>query len=806
MEAQIVVDVPTMQTNQPYTYHVAERFETVIEPGMRVIVPFGRGNRQVQGFVIRLMDDDSHQHELKDITDLVDLDAVLTDELLILADWLAKRNFAFSISILQAMLPNVMRAKYHKTMQVVDRKRVMAEPDLLTIFNDFDEVDEEQVSLSKEQLTGIHKLLKQGALKIGYQVQNRARAKRVLAVKPLKTPKELAQLRQILRPNARQQACLLTYLMQAKDEFVPQHLVVEQTGVSQATFKAAQAHGWIDRQMMEEYRLPKLTTPIETTRPLVLNQQQQAAYDQLSGTLGTTTSDTFLLEGITGSGKTEIYLQVMAKAIEQGQTAMMLVPEITLTPQMVRRVKGRFGQTVAVLHSGLSDGERYDEWRRVKRGEAKVVVGARSAVFAPLTNIGVIIIDEEHDASYKQEDNPRYHARDVARWRADWHRATLILGSATPSLESRARAQKGIYQLLQLTERALTSSLPSVSIVDMRTTIKNGGDDLFSPELLAGIQERLTKQEQSVLMLNRRGYANYLNCQACGYKPTCVNCDLVLTLHAAQHELVCHYCGYHIPVPPVCPNCGAPRLRPFGTGTEKAEERLQALFPDARILRMDFDTTRKKGAVDKLLTTFGKGQADILLGTQMIAKGLDFPAVTLVGVLNADTSLALPDFRAAERTFQLLAQVAGRAGRADKPGQVIIQTFNPDHYAIQYAKHHDYEGFYQQEMQLRHTWQYSPFFFTIQLKIGHEKQAEAAKIAYQLADWLKPYLGPQTVMLGPSAGSVARLKNKYYFRIVIKYRDGKTLLPALSELMQTGQELQRQHATLTIDRDPMTFV
>lgn len=806
MDAQIIVDVPTMQTNQPYTYRVPERLQTVIEPGMRVIVPFGRGNRQVQGFVTNLDTRTDQDQPLKMLTDLVDLDAVLTPELLTLAAWLAKRNFAFSISVLQAMLPNVMRAKYHKTVQVLERAQVLKEASLVPIFTDFDEVDEELISLSKEQLTSMHKLLAQGALKINYQVQNRAQAKRVLAFKPVKTAEEYATIRQQLRPNAHQQARLLTFLMQAEPTFVPQHLVVEQAQISPATFKTAQANGWIERELVEEYRLPKLASPIKATQALSLNQQQKVAYDQVVATLDTKTSETFLLEGITGSGKTEIYLQVMAAALERGQTAMMLVPEITLTPQMVRRVKGRFGQTVAVLHSGLSDGERYDEWRRVKRGEAKVVVGARSAVFAPLTNIGVIIIDEEHDASYKQEDNPRYHARDVARWRADWHQATLVLGSATPSLESRARAQKGIYQLLRLTQRAQESSLPAVSVVDMRTTIKNGGDDLFSPELLAGIEERLTKQEQSVLMLNRRGYANYLNCQACGYKPTCVNCDLVLTLHAAQHELVCHYCGYHIPVPRTCPNCGAARLRPFGTGTEKAEERLHALFPTARILRMDFDTTRKKGTVDKLLTTFGKGEADILLGTQMIAKGLDFPAVTLVGVLNADTSLALPDFRAAERTFQLLAQVAGRAGRADKPGQVIIQTFNPDHYAIQFAKDHDYEGFYQQEMQLRHTWQYSPFFFTVQLKIGHEKQDQAAKIAYQIAEWLKPYLGPQTVMLGPSAGSVARLKNKFYFRIVVKYRDGKTLLPALADLMQTGQTLQREHATLTIDRDPMTFV
>ncbi|WP_072152475.1 primosomal protein N' [Weissella viridescens] len=807
MFAQIIVDVPTMQTNQPYTYAIPDKFVAVVEAGMRVVVPFGKGSRQVQGFVVGLQDDYHGEVDLKEITDVVDVAPVLNAEMLELADWVARENFAFKISVLQAMLPNVMRAKYVKTVQLRDPALLETDAMLRDFFTDRFEVPLDDNHVTPEVLTALHKYARLGQVAINYQVGNRAKIKLVTAVKPILSAEKYDEIRQGLRPTAKKQARLLTYLMTASPNWIAQKEIIDATAVDYTTLKKAETNGWIQKGEIEQYRLPKLTSAITATEPLPLTEQQAHVFTTLSENLtDDAKSQTYLLEGVTGSGKTEVYLQAMATVLAQGKTALMLVPEITLTPQMVRRVKSRFGEAVAVLHSALSDGERYDEWRRIERGEARVVVGARSAIFAPLQDIGLIILDEEHDASYKQEENPRYHARDVALWRASYHRATVVLGSATSSLESRAHAQQGQYTLLRLTQRVQTQPLPPVSLVDMRESIKSGSDDLFSNELLEALRQRLARGEQSVLMLNRRGYANYVSCRDCGFTPTCVNCDLALTMHKVTNSLICHYCGYQEPIPKTCPNCGSQRIRPFGAGTQKVEAMLKEYLPTARVLRMDQDTTRKKGATDGMLEAFGNHEADILLGTQMIAKGLDFPDITLVGVLNADTTLALPDYRAAERTFQLLTQVSGRAGRADKPGEVIVQTYNPEHYALRFAQTHDYEGFYQYEMAIRKEWQYSPYYYTIQLKVLHESQTESARVAYEIADWLKPYLDLQTVMLGPSAGSVARLNNKYVYRIVIKYRQSAKLFEALDELMQAGQRLQRQKVTLLIDRDPVNFV
>ncbi len=415
---------------------------------------------------------------------------------------------------------------------------------------------------------------------------------------------------------------------------------------------------------VEAYRDPHQGKVFNKTSALSLNNEQQQAVDKILAAEKKAKDEVFLLEGITGSGKTEIYLQSISTVLAAGKTAIMLVPEIALTPQMVERFKSRLGDAVAVLHSGLSQGERYDEWRKIERGEAQVVVGARSAIFAPLENIGIIIVDEEHESSYKQDEAPRYHARDLAIWRGKYHHCPVVLGSATPSLESRARAQKDIYHLLLLSKRAdPAANLPSIEIVDLKKEYERKNMSNFSKELQTKIADRLEKKEQSVLMLNRRGYSSFVMCRDCGYVLPCPNCDISLTLHMDTKTMRCHYCGHEEGIPKHCPECGSNKIRYYGTGTQKVQEELQELFPSARILRMDVDTTRRKGAHERILQKFGAQEADILLGTQMIAKGLDYPNITLVGVLNADTALNLPDFRSNERTFQLLTQVAGRAGR-----------------------------------------------------------------------------------------------------------------------------------------------
>ena len=490
----------------------------------------------------------------------------------------------------------------------------------------------------------------------------------------------------------------------------------------------------------------------------------------------------YLLYGVTGSGKTEVYMELIEDALNRGKTSIVLVPEISLTPQMVLRFQKRFGDNIAAIHSALSDGEKYDEWRRIVKGEAKIVIGARSAIFAPLKNIGMIIIDEEHSDSYKQDDsNPRYSAKDVALIRAKYHDCPLIMGSATPSLEAFARAKKGVFKLLELPNRINGKELPKINIIDMNEIIKKTKGH-FSEELLAAISLRLKKKEQVILLLNRRGYSSFVTCKNCGYTFKCPNCDITLTYHKSSRTLRCHYCGYGTKVYDICPNCHEKSINDLGVGTERIEEELGKLFPESRILRMDFDTTSRKGMHEKMITAFKNQEYDILLGTQIVSKGLDFDNVTLVGVINADTSLNIPDFRSSETTFSLLAQVAGRAGRSTKEGEVIIQTFNPDHYAIQYTKKHDYLGFYNKEMFIRRELKYPPFYYICYLKISGKDSdyiyGEVNKIKKVLENKLE-----NTIILGPSPCTIFKLNNIYRYGIILKYKKEDNLREVLDKII-----------------------
>ena len=480
----------------------------------------------------------------------------------------------------------------------------------------------------------------------------------------------------------------------------------------------------------------------------------------------------------------------------------MLVPEISLTPQMVKQVKERFGNNVAVLHSGLSEGEKYDEWRRIRRGEAQVVVGARSAIFAPLQNLGLIVIDEEHESSYKQNDTPRYHARDVALLRSKFHHCPVVLGSATPSLASRARAQKGRYELLLLTKRANQKSLPKVDLIDLKTVEFAGGQFDLSVPLVDAIKEKIAKKEQVILLLNRRGFASFMLCRNCGFVLKCPNCDISLTLHKDTQQMQCHYCGHKEAIPKKCPSCQSEKIRFLGTGTQKVQEELETLIPEAKILRMDVDTTRRKGSYKKILDSFGEHKADILLGTQMIAKGLDFPNVTLVGVINADTALSLPDFNSSEKTFDLLTQVSGRAGRADKTGRVMIQTYNPENYAIKLAQNQDYEAFYQKEMQVRFQGNYPPFFYTTLITITSKNEQSAAKEAFVIKRMLMRELHAPTIILGPTPSSIARIKNQYYYQILVKYKYEPKLHNLLHQIQDDAQLAQKRGLNIYIDNEP----
>lgn len=795
--AEVIVDVPAMQTDQPFSYSIPPELDVAC--GIRVEVGFGP--RQVQGFVVALKEiaaSDAPEN-LKPIARVLDLAPVLNPELLALADYMKQVTFAFKITCLQTMLPSVMKASYEKKIVVKHEDSA-----ILALFDGEKEIAW-TVAEERGWLKQLAKWRENDQVEVKYEVHTKNKVKQERYFKRVLPDADLEKAEKTIRKGATKQFALLDFL-----KTVPQEQYIKASAVKQfslAVLRQGEARGWLVIEELEQYRDPFAEREFEQTQALTLNPEQQAAQQAITAAVKEKHDQVFLLEGVTGSGKTEVYLQVIADVLARQQTAMMLVPEISLTPQMVTRFKSRFGAEVAVLHSGLSQGEKYDEWRKLERGEAHVVVGARSAIFAPLENLGVIIIDEEHETSYKQDESPRYHARDLAIWRGHYHHCPVVLGSATPSLESRARAQKGVYHLLPLSQRASQNAqLPTVEVVDMKNEMQKKNASSFSDSLLEKLSDRLEKGEQSVLLLNRRGYSSFVMCRDCGYVLPCPNCDISLTLHMTTKTMRCHYCGHEERIPHKCPNCGHGKIRYYGTGTEKVQEELENLLPDARVLRMDVDTTRRKGAHEKILQTFGAGQADILLGTQMIAKGLDFPNVTLVGVLNADTALNLPDFRSSERTFQLLTQVSGRAGRGEKKGEVVIQTFNPDHYAIQLAKQQNYEAFYPIEMKMRHQTDYPPYFYTVKLTISHQEEQKAAQKAFQLAERLKQNLSPQSILLGPAPSAILRIKNRYYYQLIIKYKHEPNLHPTLEAILQESQKDQRQGLWVAIDNEPMYFI
>ncbi len=540
--------------------------------------------------------------------------------------------------------------------------------------------------------------------------------------------------------------------------------------------------------------------------PVTLTGEQQAAVDAIGQSIGSGVYQGYLIHGVTASGKTEVYMRCIARALSLGKTSLVLLPEIALTTQVMNIFKSRFGDKVAVVHSALSAGERCDEWTRIERGEAPVVLGARSAVFAPLTNLGLVVVDEEHEDSYKQDSHPRYHGRETARRRAVTGGAALVIGSATPSVESYYLAKQGEYRLLNMTSRVEGRPMPEVLVTDLREGYAMGKPVVFSSLLREGIQTRLARREQVILFLNRRAYSTFLLCRDCGFVMRCPNCAVSLKFHSAQRKLSCHHCNYARPAPDTCPSCGGGRLGRFGIGTERVAEAAAKLFPEARVIRMDRDTTSRRGAHEEILGAFRRGEADILVGTQMIAKGLDFPNVTLVGVISADTSLNLPDFRAAERTFQLLSQVAGRSGRGAEPGEVVIQTFDPDNYAIQCAARHDYAAFYGRELELRRELGYPPFRTLVNVVSRDADERAAMTRLEKVATAIKASRGSRVESLdvvGPAPAVLARLKGEYTWHLMLRSPDREAMLHLIRDCLDACSGLRRN---LTVDVDPVSML
>ena len=721
MIAKVLVEINNINVDKTFDYIVPFEYIEKIKIGMRVKVPFA--SRELEGFVLDLVNSTDDNYELKEIISIVDTEPILNNELLHLGKFMSKKYFSTLISCYQTMLPKALKAQNKTTIN----KKMIKYVELCS--NSF--------------------------------------------------PK--------LKPNQEKIVEYLRINGKVKKE--------EVNKISVSGVNTLIKNGIIIESLIEEYRL--VTKDINKEKETFkLTVEQQEAKNKI---LSQTQSSVFLLHGVTGSGKTVVYMEIVEEMLNRGKDSIFLVPEISLTPQMVYHFKSRFGDEVAVLHSRLSEGEKYDEYRKIVEGKVHIVVGARSAVFAPFKNLGAIIIDEEHTTSYKQDNNPKYSAIEIAIERAKNNNAIVILGSATPSLETYARSIKGLYTLVELKHRVNTNNLPLVEIVDMSKEKHRGS--IFSSRLITEVNKRLEEHEQIILLLNRRGYSSFITCSNCGYTAKCPHCDITLTYHKTSNTLRCHYCGYADKMNDICPSCGEKAIKTLGTGTEKVEEEIKKVF-NARVVRMDLDTTSKKGSHEKIITAFKNHEYDILLGTQMIAKGLDFSNVTLVGVINADTSLMIPNYRSNEYTFQLLMQTAGRSGRREKNGSVIIQTFNPEHYAITLASKHDYIDFFKQEMEVRRKLSYPPYYYLIYIKVigkdYNKISIESNKIASILTRELK-----NSKILGPTTCSVFKLNGLFRFGIIIKYKKEEKMEEVLQSLVNHYKG--NQTVKVDIDVNPNNF-
>jgi len=801
--ASVIVDVPTRQTDNEYDYAIPEKWGGIISPGMRVVVPFGP--RKVQGFVVAMKDQSEVKlDKLKEIDSILDFEPVLTDELLALGNYLTKETLCLKITAYQALLPAALKAKYKKFLRLTGSLSDVDEQ-VQKYFLHQEMVDFE-AAMNHEHAKLFQKELKAGLLDVHYQVGNKLNKKTERSVKLVLSKDELIAFRDTLKPTARKQRYLIDFFIEHPESIRLQQLL-KTTSCGESAVKALAEKGVIKIVQTEVYRDPFKERYFEKSSHLPLTQEQQQVFEIVKESIDQRCHDVFLLKGVTGSGKTEVYLQSIDEVLKRNEEAIMLVPEISLTPQMVERFKGRFGERVAVLHSGLSVGEKYDEWRKIFRKEVQVVVGARSAIFAPFQKLGLIIIDEEHEATYKQEETPRYHTRDVAIKRGDYHQCPVILGSATPTLESFARAKKGVYKLLELKSRVNSRPLPAVEIVDMREELRGGNRSVFSKLLLEKIHEKIEKKQQIILMLNKRGHSSFVMCRSCGEVTNCPNCDISLTFHKYNSMMKCHYCGYEERMPHTCPACGSEAIRFFGTGTQKVEEELMKLIPEARIIRMDVDTTSRKGSHEKLLQQFQERKADILLGTQMIAKGLDFANVTLVGVLSADTMLNLPDFRSSEKTFQLLTQVSGRAGRHELPGEVIIQSYTPEHYSIVLAAKQYYDDFFVHEMHIRRQNHYPPYYYIALITISHEDLMKTVSVADRISNYLRQGLSKEAIILGPAASPIPRINNRYRYQCLIKYKREPQLHDLLRNIIEHyRQEMAQKGLQINVDLHPQIMM
>jgi primosomal protein N' (replication factor Y) len=790
--------------DQPFTYALPETLRHRVREGSRIVVPFGA--RKLTGVILRCHDDPP-EVKAREALRLIDAEPVLGAELLALGQWISSYYCAPLGEVLRGMLPLASEIRRGKIWSLTDSGRDAARQLLLDTSPD-DPVLQVLRMLEKRPLSAAY-LAK--ALPLADKAIRALERKRFIVAEqvqterdPLRAPAERLRIELTgaapdakLNKSARE---LLAFL-----ELHPgSHNLKDVESVVKNASIAGRSLARIGTVTLTPEAAAVAAGPVRTRHKL--NSSQQAAFDAIAGAIRAQQYRTFLLHGVTGSGKTEIYLNAIEAALTEGRSALLLVPEIALTPAMAGQFFSRFGDRVAILHSAFTDVERSEQWRRIRSGGASVVVGTRSGVFAPVQNLGLIVVDEEHDGSYKQEETPRYNGRDVAIVRAQSAGACVVLGSATPSLESRYNAERGKYTLLELPGRIESRPMPAVELIDMRQEfLETRKQNTFSRKLIDALGQRLEKGEQTIVLLNRRGFSSFVACRACGERVQCMNCSLTLTYHKRDRRLLCHYCSYAEKVPSICPKCQSDHIYFLGVGSERVEEELHREFPTARIARLDRDTVTGKRQYETILDGFREKNFDILAGTQMIAKGHDIPNVTLVGVVSADIGLGMPDFRAGERTFQLLTQVAGRAGRGNLPGVVLVQTINPDHYAIQFAAAQDYRGFYEKEIHFRRMMRYPPFSAMANVLIRDPKQEAAMRMSSELGMLMTP--PPENLkILGPAEAPVPRLKAEFRYQFLIKAASRKALNELLRQIRSFAVQRKWSATALMIDVDPLSLM
>lgn len=744
MIAEIIIQSNVKNLNRIFDYQIPNNLVQNVKIGSRVFVPFGNKKSLEEGYVIGIKE--KSKYEVKEIAKVED-ESILSDTQIKLANWMAKRYFCNVSDCLKLMMaPGTTRKNIENR---VKEKSI----NFVTLNKDIDEIEED--------------------------IEN----------KKIKSDKQIRTLRFIIENGE----VTISDLEMFAD-------------TTRAIVNTLCKNGYLEISEKQVQRNPFQNKNIERTEKLQLTEEQKNAYDSVCDSIEDKLFSEFLLYGVTGSGKTEVYMQLIEKVLKEGKSSILLVPEISLTPQTVNRFVARFGEEqIAILHSKLSIGERYDEWHKIKNGQAKIAIGARSAIFAPLDDLGLIIIDEEHDSSYKAESVPRYDAKEVARFLAKENNIPLLLGSATPDISSYYKAQKEEIMLLPLTKRANDASLPTVEIVDLREELANGNKSMFSRKLYDEISKNLQNKKQTILFLNRRGFSTFVMCRECGYTAKCKNCNINLTYHASKGKLKCHYCGYETEILKKCPECGSNQIRYFGTGTQKLEAEVNKLFPNATTIRMDVDTVTKKNSHEQILDKFKNENIDILIGTQMVVKGHHFPNVTLVGVVAADSSLNIDDFRANERTFQTLIQVAGRAGREQEKGRVIIQTYNPDNFAIECSKMQNYELFYKTEISLRKQLKYPPFCDIILIGVTSNNEKKVIDTSKKIHQYLKKRLIEENfaiILYPPVSAPVDRIKNKYRWRIIIKCKIDDKIIGLIDDMQKEYSKMNLQDTRIVVDLNP----